>query len=88
MVLLQTPVHVSYKYWWAVKVHMLLIKTHSKYQNKTNRKDYPGSNADLYATWLDFNNAITCNDGNTSPTTKFDSQLATPAILTAAALEL
>jgi len=64
-------------------------KTHSKYQNKTNnRKEYPGSNADLYTTWLGFNNEITCNDGNTSPTTKFDSQLATPAILTAAALEL
>lgn len=30
---------------------------------------------------------ITCIDGNTSPTTKFDSQLAVPAILTAAALE-
>ena len=30
---------------------------------------------------------ITCIDGNTSPTTKFDSQLAVPATLTAAALE-
>jgi len=65
-----------------------LIKTYSKSKKKTNSKEYPSSNTDLYTTWLDFDNEITCNDGNTSPTTKFDSQLATPAVLTAAALEL